>query len=210
MLHPLANKSLNVNFLTSRRFRVPVSGAIGVALALLTSSAQAHTIKTAQGVAATFHIEPNHNPKAGETAQAWFALTRQGGEPIPLEQCNCELAVYADRDPTKTPLLRPPLTTIVAEARGLPGAVIVFPKAGIYELKLSGRAKDNQSFQPFELSYTVTVQAGKTAAQTAQSQNQAVSTQASSTPSAAQNWVVPGVAIVALLSLATVRFLHRK
>ena len=50
----------------------------------LISPAYSHEVEISGDVAATFHIEPNHNPKAGQTTQAWFALTRKGGTIIPL------------------------------------------------------------------------------------------------------------------------------
>jgi hypothetical protein len=121
----------------------------------------AHNVKTSGNVAATFHIEPNHNPKAGETSRAWFALTKQGGELVPLAACNCQLKVYAASDPQKTPVGQPQLQAINAEQyQGIPGADVVFPKAGIYKLEISGTAKDSTSFQPFTLAYEVTVQQG--------------------------------------------------
>jgi hypothetical protein len=122
-------------------------------------SVWAHEVEVSGDVAATFHLEPNHNPRAGQPARVWFALTRRGGQIIPLEQCNCKLAVYPkNRKDGDKPLMRPPLTAIFAEKyQGIPGANIVFPKAGLYELKLSGTAKTKASFKPFELSYTVTV-----------------------------------------------------
>ena len=122
-------------------------------------SVWAHEVEVSGDVAATFHLEPNHNPRAGQPARVWFALTRRGGQIIPLEQCNCKLAVYPkNRKDGDKPLMQPPLTAIFAEKyQGIPGANIVFPKAGIYELKLSGTAKTKANFKPFELSYTVTV-----------------------------------------------------
>jgi hypothetical protein len=122
-------------------------------------SVWAHEVEVSGDVAATFHLEPNHNPRAGQPARVWFALTRRGGQIIPLEQCHCKLAVYPkNRKNGDKPLMQPPLTAIFAEKyQGIPGANIVFPKAGIYELKLSGTAKTKANFKPFELSYTVTV-----------------------------------------------------
>jgi hypothetical protein len=127
----------------------------------------AHNVKTSGNVAATFHIEPSHNPKAGEPSLAWFALTKQGGELVPLADCNCQLKVYAASDPQKTPVVQAQLRSINAEQyQGIPGAEVVFPDAGIYKLEISGTAKDGASFQPFTLAYEVTVQKG--AAQTTQ------------------------------------------
>lgn len=186
----------------------------------ITPIAVAHNIKTSGNVAATFHIEPNHNPKAGEPAKLWFALTRQGGKLIPLTECNCKLEVnlkshtkgrvnreevtgnreeiiidphsskrakHLDRKSLVSPMthpptarlryaaltplhqsplptsdsLKPPLKSISTEQyQGIPGAEIIFPKAGAYELELSGTPKAGANFQPFEFSYTVTVRAG--------------------------------------------------
>lgn len=132
---------------------------IVVLSALVAAPVAAHSVKVSGDVAATFHIEPNHNPKAGQPSQAWFALTRRGGAIIPLSQCNCQLAVY--QEPHKegsTPLMKPPLKAITAEQyRGIPGADIVFPRAGTYELELTGTAKNGANFKPFSLSYTVNV-----------------------------------------------------
>ncbi|MBE9132566.1 hypothetical protein [Tychonema sp. LEGE 07196] len=122
-------------------------------------SVLAHEVEVSGDVAATFHLEPNHNPRAGETARVWFSLTRRGGQIIPLEQCNCKLAVYPKQHKEgDKPLMQPPLKAVYAEKyQGIPGADLVFPKAGIYELELSGTAKNKATFKPFKLSYTVTV-----------------------------------------------------
>jgi hypothetical protein len=119
----------------------------------------AHTVKVSGDVAANFHIEPNHNPRAGMPSQAWFGLTRKGGSTIPLSQCNCQLAVYSvPRASNASPLLKPALKAVnAAQYKGVPGADIVFPKAGEYELRLSGTAKAPASFRPFQFTYSVTV-----------------------------------------------------
>jgi hypothetical protein len=122
--------------------------------------AAAHTIHTSGKVAAIFHIEPGHNPKAGEPSTAWFALTKQGGDRIPLTNCTCTLTVYDTA--TQKPVLQPPLKAIAAERfQDIPGATLIFPKSGIYDLKLKGTSTNGDEFPPFELSYQVTVQAGK-------------------------------------------------
>ncbi|MBW4538469.1 MAG: hypothetical protein KME43_04905 [Myxacorys chilensis ATA2-1-KO14] len=153
----------------------------------------AHNVKTSGNVAATFHIEPSHNPKAGERSQAWFALTKQGGELVSLDRCNCSLNVY---DRQQNSVLQPALKSISAEQyQGIPGAELVFPKAGIYTLELSGRPKDGESFNAFRLTYEVTVQAGA-------APQAAIGTAESSRPSApSTGWVLAGVALplIALL-----------
>jgi hypothetical protein len=123
------------------------------------SPAAAHTVKTDGNVGATFHIEPDHNPRAGKPAQAWFALTRQGGQLIPLEACQCRLLVY--RSSEKIPIFTPTLTSFRADQyRNIPGAAIMFPDAGVYTLELSGSPKAKAAFDPFKLVYSVTVLPG--------------------------------------------------
>lgn len=142
-------------------FRLTSEKNLGLALAsiVFATPVVAHTVQVSKDVAATFHITPSHNPKAGKPSQAWFALTRKGGQSIPLSQCNCQLFVYAKpRVRNARPLMTPRLQAISAEQyRGIPGAEIVFPRAGAYELELKGRAKDGGRFSPFTLRYTVNV-----------------------------------------------------
>jgi hypothetical protein len=128
----------------------------------------AHTVKVSGDVAATFHIEPNHNPKVGQPSQAWIALTQRGGTVIPLAQCECKLKVYLN--PYKegdTPTLEPVLKPISTERyQNIPSAEITFPKSGEYRLKISGTPQAGAMFQPFELSYEVTVMAGPIVSET--------------------------------------------
>ncbi|MFW9261845.1 hypothetical protein [Nostoc sp. CALU 546] len=126
--------------------------------------ASAHKVEVSGDVGGTIHIEPNDNPRAGESSQAWFALTRRGGRVIPLSQCNCELAVYAQPYAAgEPPLLEPQLEPVSAERyKGIPGAEVVFPKPGIYELQLNGKPASGARFKPFNLKFEVTVAGGST------------------------------------------------
>lgn len=121
----------------------------------------AHKVKVAADVGATLHLEPNDMPRAGENTQTWFALTRKGGQSIPLAQCDCQLAVFAEpHTPGEPALLEPALKPVNAERyQGVPGAEINFPKPGIYQLHLAGKPKSGAVFQPFQLNFEVTVAA---------------------------------------------------
>lgn len=123
----------------------------------------AHTVKISADVGGTVHLEPNDNPRAGEVTQAWFLLTRKGGQVIPLKDCHCQLAVYAEPHVTGEPaLIEPLLKPIQAERyQGIPGTEFIFPKPGAYQLQLSGKSVNGGSFQPFELKFAVTVATGK-------------------------------------------------
>ncbi len=128
------------------------------------SPAAAHKVEVSGDVGGTLHIEPNDNPRAGEPSQAWFALTRRGGKVIPLAQCNCQLAVYAEPYAAGEPaLLEPTLKAVAVERyQGIPGAEIVFPKPGLYQLELNGKPASGAKFKPFEFKFEVTVAAGST------------------------------------------------
>ncbi len=133
---------------------------------VLGQAAIAHNVQVGQDVAATFHIEPNHNPKAGSETLAWFALTRAGGQQIPLHDCACELRVFSEPfQPGDFAILEPSLIATDSEGyEAIPGAKITFPKPGRYRLELAGKAKDGFSFRPFTFSYAVTVIGGTPAA----------------------------------------------
>lgn len=187
---------------------LPRSGINKIALLFLTTliaaPAIAHDVETTQDIGATFHIEPNDAPRANKPQLAWFALTQKGGKVIPLEQCNCKLAVHAEpHKEGSPPLLEPPLKDIsIKRYKGIPGAEIVFPKAGAYELELSGTPKAGATFKPFKLSYEVTVSPGAPA-QTSPTNSQAVSAQTinAQTEQPDNRWLIPAIAIASILTL---------
>jgi len=159
-------------FLPISRGKLPISPTHKIKYLLLvlsglivTTNTQvlAHTVKISADVGGTIHIEPNDNPRAGEGTQVWFALTRKGGKVIPLKDCNCQLAIYAEPHVTGEPaLIQPPLKPIEIESyQGIPGAEVTFPKPGAYQLQLSGKPVTEGSFKPFELKFVVTVATGK-------------------------------------------------
>lgn len=132
---------------------------------LVVLPAQAHKTEVSGDVAGTWHLEPNHSPKAGEPARVWVALTQQGGQVIPLEQCDCALAVYATNQPGAAPIMQPTLQAISPEQfQNILGAEITFPAVGEYRIVLTGRPRAEATFTPFELSYTTVVAVGSAAA----------------------------------------------
>jgi hypothetical protein len=138
--------------------------SLGMAIGLLglvqtVQSAQAHNVHVDGEVAATFHLEPSHNPKAGEPAKLWFALAKKGGESIALSDCDCQLNVMQGGKVIATPALS---GIDVEKYREIPGATVTFPAVGLYAVVLSGKAKAGSklAFEAFKLNYDVTVQAG--------------------------------------------------
>lgn len=130
--------------------------------ATFTNIVNAHTVKISNDIGATLHIEPKDRARAGEIAPIWFALTQKGGKAVPLKDCNCHLAIYAQpHTPGEPALVEPPLKPMNAERyEGIPGAEITFPKPGVYELQLTGKPRSGENWQPFELKFEVIVATG--------------------------------------------------
>ncbi|APB34748.1 hypothetical protein GlitD10_2414 [Gloeomargarita lithophora Alchichica-D10] len=115
----------------------------------------AHTVQRAGNVAALWHVEPNHNPRAGQPAQVWVALTRRGGNPIFNREVACTLAIR--QEPQGNLLLTTPLRGINVERyRDTPAAQVTFPQPGRYQLRLTCQPKA-ANLKPFEFSYPITV-----------------------------------------------------
>ncbi len=133
---------------------LPTASALFLASNL--APALAHQVTVADNVGGTLHIEPNDVPRAGQEGLAWFALTRRGGQAIPLSACRCALSVYPSSGGAA--IATPALEAITAEGyRGIPSARLTFPRPGQYELVLTGRPVTENGFQPFTLRFDVTV-----------------------------------------------------
>ena len=98
--------------------RLNLKLGIGLLLLLtLASSAFAHQVQVADDVGGTLHIKPNDIPRAGEGSLAWFALTQKGGDIIPLTECDCNLAVYAQPyESGEPPIAQPELIAVSASS----------------------------------------------------------------------------------------------
>lgn len=139
-------------------------GGLGITSAIALPSvnltpALAHQVEVADDIGGTLHIEPNDSPRAGESALTWIALTRRGGDTVPLRDCDCQLQIYRQpRTDNDDPLLTPELDAITAEgADEIPGTTLTFPAADAYDLVFTGTPAGDADFQPFELSFSVVV-----------------------------------------------------
>lgn len=129
---------------------------------LFCAPAIAHTVRIAGDVAGTWHIDPNENPRAGEPAKVWIALTWKGGKVLQLEQADCQLAVYSQpRIEGDQPILQPQLKAIAVEQyQKIPAADLVFPAPGLYEMNLRCMPKTAGTFETFEMQSEATVAGG--------------------------------------------------
>ena len=128
----------------------------------LSAPALAHEVQVAGDIAGTWHVEPNHNPKSGEPALIWVALTKQGGKIVPLSTANCQMDIYRQpQTAAEAPIASPNLKAINIETyQGIPSAEVVFPQTGLYTAKLNCTPKNPADFSPLQMEYNITVAAG--------------------------------------------------
>lgn len=184
----------------------------------LSFSVAAHNVQVAGDVAGTWHIEPDHAPKAGESAKVWIALTRQGGTILPFDQATCSLGVYeTPRNSADQPVLQPALQPIsVEQYQGIPGAELVFPKTGLYQLELDCQPKTEGDFAAFQMQYDVTVATAASSPQPSspEASPEAVAPAEPTAPQPSSLWVqIVGIGlgiVAALILLNLLRRLVRK
>ncbi|MGD1851325.1 MAG: hypothetical protein ACFCBU_12235 [Cyanophyceae cyanobacterium] len=125
-------------------------------------TASSHSTKIVSDIAVTVHVEPEHQPTAGQPTRVWFLLTRQGGEVVPLSIANCTLEVRKQPfAPGNSPLLTPEVVPIEAERyQSIPGANLTFPEAGTYDLTFGCAPKTAGNFGAFSIDHEAIVKSG--------------------------------------------------
>lgn len=119
----------------------------------------AHQVKTSNEIGSTIHVEPADRARTNEQTVVWFALTRKGGQTVPLKDCQCQLQIL--QLPGKKLVMQPALQPINAEKyQSIPSATVLFKQAGAYVLELSGQPQAGISFQPFKLQFDLLVSPG--------------------------------------------------
>ncbi len=132
---------------------------IGTSISCLATPVLAHKVKISNQIGATLHIEPDDQARVNKPAVIWFALTKKGGQVVPLSQCQCQLQVF--KLPSKKAVMQPQLRSINAEKyRGIPSTTVLFKQPGAYRLELSGWPQGGANFQPFKLQFEVVVVPG--------------------------------------------------
>lgn len=131
---------------------------LGVIASSFLLSAHTVNIDRQAGVAGTWHIEPDHNPKVNQPTRVWVALTTRGGAPLPLSNLQCRMAVFAlPRRSADASIQQYPVKPVNAEKwTNIPGADVVFPKAGRYQLQLDCTGRGTNPIRPFRLTYDTT------------------------------------------------------
>ncbi len=108
---------------------------------------------------------PTTAPRLENRCRCGWLSPSRADKVIPLEQCDCAMAVYATNQLGAAPVMQPILEAISPEQfQNIPGADITFPALGEYRILLMGRPRAEATFTPFELSYTTVVAVGSAAA----------------------------------------------
>ncbi|MEK7585580.1 MAG: YcnI family protein [Patescibacteria group bacterium] len=122
-------------------------------LALLVGQpASAHIMLQDQSIFVLLHAEPGDDPIIGEPATLYFSVTDKNKQ-FNSTDCDCRLSISLKKrsiyegeiGANKIPNSRVLQTTFT------------FPRAGIYEVVLTGQPKTALAFQPFKLTYNFRV-----------------------------------------------------
>ena len=135
-----------------RRLILPFTSLVFL-LVITIQPVAAHVLKTDGTIGAILHILPDDNPRSGVSTTYELAFKDTSNQ-FSLANCNCNVEILTDGK------------TIDTQALGTQYALIskntyTFPKPNVYTLKVTGKPKEPNTFEPFTLSYNVRVEAGK-------------------------------------------------
>jgi hypothetical protein len=121
-------------------------------LGFAVAPASAHVLKTDGTIGAVLHIDPDDNPVTGKSTSYVLAFKDTAGQ-FTLPKCDCGATIQENGKTINTS----PLQTLdSSDGQGS----FTFSKPDVYNLVISGTAKDGKSFQPFTLTYLLRVEAG--------------------------------------------------
>jgi hypothetical protein len=112
----------------------------------------AHELKIDDQIGGVFHLEPNHDPIAGQPSTLSYALKDLQGK-FRIVDCECVLAAFQSGQEV--------VSSIAGGTDADVGATIIFPREGTYTVRLSGSPRTKGSFQAFTLENIVEVREPK-------------------------------------------------
>lgn len=112
--------------------------------------AYAHFPATDGDMTVTLHVDPNDDPTPLQQANLYF-LFDDSGRHFSVTQCNCTVTVSEQG----RPIFQQQLTANNAKQPSIWGARMpfIFPRNDIYQIILTGKPKNNGTFQSFYLSW---------------------------------------------------------
>jgi hypothetical protein len=118
---------------------------------LAVSPVMAHFVKSDSGIGAVLHVDPGDDPAAGEESSVILEF-KDINNKFNLANCDCTLGIYKEGQEVFSERLTP-----IAPDQTLSSVnSFVFPEKNIYEIKVSGKSKDNL-YPEFLLEYDMRV-----------------------------------------------------
>lgn len=122
-----------------------------VAVFVTTGLASAHVLKQDNGITGILHIPPEDNPSAGQPTEMDESFGDQAGR-FSLPDCDCMMSIKGGGKVLQTVPLKPYFSGATLDSV----ATVQFPTVGVYDVVVTGRAKDHK-FPDFQLDYLVRV-----------------------------------------------------
>jgi hypothetical protein len=117
-----------------------------------TALVSAHSLKIDGSMAAILHTTPDDNPVSGRPSKYLLFFDDASGR-FALSACNCTVVIREGNKVIAT-------QTLFSLAQTIPGGTVTFPKAGVYDLVVTGRPIKSDTFQQFTLDYPLRVAPG--------------------------------------------------
>lgn len=126
-----------------------VTATLVITILIPTGIASAHVLKTDGDIGVVLHINPDDNPVSGQATQYELSF-QQATRQFRLAQCLCRITFLKDSTVLAT-------NTLAATSDQVSEDTYIFPKAGVYTLRVTGEPKQPGDFQKFSLDYIVRV-----------------------------------------------------
>lgn len=123
----------------------------------LAAPANAHVLKSDGTIGVFLHFDPVDDLVVGLPADYILAFSDTTNR-FKVADCDCRLTIKEDNRIIQTKSIK---DTYPYYTKGS----YVFPRVGVYTLLVSGKPKSPDAFQPFALTFSVRVGAGKTSSQ---------------------------------------------
>lgn len=150
--------------------RATCVAAASMALAVVPAmTASAHVLKEQHDTYVAMHVDPDDNPLSGQPTKILFDFSNNK-HAFRLNDCDCQLKITADGQQIVASKVEAAFFGSATKGQ----AIVTFPKAGVYDLILTGSSK-TKDYQDFTLDYPLRVNVGRAAtAQTASNDSLAV------------------------------------
>jgi hypothetical protein len=133
----------------TKKILLSFAAIILVAIALPTSIASAHVLKTDGTMGVVLHINPDDNPISGQSTNYVLYFNDTTGK-FSLPGCLCGISISENGAVIAK-------NSLDVSSQQESSNIFVFPRPDVYTLHVTGSPKESGTFQPFSLDYIVRV-----------------------------------------------------